>query len=364
MESILFQPFHYKNLHLKNRVVMSPMTRGFSPEGVPTDEVTAYYHRRAVGQVGLIISEGTLVERPSASNNPNYPNFYGESALQNWKKIIDAVHSADGKMAPQLWHQGIVKPMGKWLPPTPFEGPSGLVSKDEMGGVAMSEQDIQMTIQAFADAAQASKNLGFDTLEVHGAHGYLIDQFFWSELNKRKDDWGGSTLKQRSRFAVEVIKAIRKAVGPDYPIILRLSQWKQQDYNAKLAQTPIEMEEWLSPLVQAGVDIFHCSQRRFWEPEFAGSDLNFAGWAKKITGCPTITVGSVGLSGEFIAAFKGEGAQPSSLDRIHECLARGDFDLVGVGRALLADPYWVEKIKENKIKELKGFQKEDLNVLY
>jgi 2,4-dienoyl-CoA reductase-like NADH-dependent reductase (Old Yellow Enzyme family) len=123
------------------------------------------------------------------------------------------------------------------------------------------------------------------------------------------------------------------------------------------------MEAWLAPLVQAGVDIFHCSQRRFWEPEFAGSDLNFAGWAKKLTGKASITVGSVGLSGDFLAAFKGEASKPSSLDELLRRLDRGDFDLVAVGRALLADAAWARKIEQGRWSELRGFSKEALATL-
>jgi 2,4-dienoyl-CoA reductase-like NADH-dependent reductase (Old Yellow Enzyme family) len=120
------------------------------------------------------------------------------------------------------------------------------------------------------------------------------------------------------------------------------------------------MEAWLTPLVDAGVDILHCSQRRFWEPEFEENDLNFAGWAKKLTGKPTITVGSVGLSSDFFGAFAGESSQPTSLDELTRRLDRGDFDLVAVGRPLLSDPNWVAKIKAGKTGELKGFSKEAL----
>jgi 2,4-dienoyl-CoA reductase-like NADH-dependent reductase (Old Yellow Enzyme family) len=118
------------------------------------------------------------------------------------------------------------------------------------------------------------------------------------------------------------------------------------------------MAAWLEPLVDAGVDILHCSQRRFWEPEFDGSDLNFAGWAKKLTGKTTITVGSVGLTGEFFGAFAGESSQPASLDELNKRMDRGDFDLVAVGRPLLSDPNWVAKIKTGRTSELKGFSKE------
>ena len=125
----------------------------------------------------------------------------------------------------------------------------------------------------------------------------------------------------------------------------------------------MEMDAWLNPLVDAGVDILHCSQRRFWEAEFAGSDLNFAGWAKKITGAATITVGSVGLTGEFMAAFRGEASQPASLDELLRRMDRGDFDLVAVGRPLIADPEWLLKIKSGKTDELLGFSKEALMTL-
>ena len=129
----------------------------------------------------------------------------------------------------------------------------------------MTEHDIAETIRAFAQAAGEAKALGFDAVEIHGAHGYLIDQFFWHPTNQRTDRYGGQTLAERSRFATELIRAVRKAVGPDFPISLRISQWKLQDYAAKLATTPQEMEAWLVPLAEAGVDIFHCSQRRFWD---------------------------------------------------------------------------------------------------
>jgi 2,4-dienoyl-CoA reductase-like NADH-dependent reductase (Old Yellow Enzyme family) len=102
----LFQPLTIGGLHLPNRIVMAPMTRSFSPNGIPTEDVAQYYRRRAANAVGLIISEGTAIDRPAAKNDPNVPNFYGDG-LPAWKRVIDEVHSAHGKMAPQLWHVGI-----------------------------------------------------------------------------------------------------------------------------------------------------------------------------------------------------------------------------------------------------------------
>ena len=362
----LFSPFAHKSLKLKNRIVMAPMTRSHSPDGVPTAEVADYYRRRAAADVGLIVSEGTGVNRPASLNDPNVPRFHGQAELAGWQKVIDEVHSVGGVMAPQLWHVGAVKTRhDSWSPPGPYDSPSGLSRPGKQLGEGMADHEVADAISAFAQAAADAKRLGFEAVELHGAHGYLIDQFFWEGTNERDDPFGGPSLVERSQFAAEILKATREAVGPDYPIIIRISQWKQQDYEVRMAQTPAELQAWLGTLVDAGADILHCSQRRFWEPEFEGdgSDLNFAGWAKKLTGQPTITVGSVGLSGEFIAAFGGEGSEPAPLEELLRRLDRGDFDLVGVGRALLQDPLWATKVKEGRTTELQPFRREALATL-
>lgn len=357
---VLFKPFRIGSLDLPNRIVMAPMTRAFAAEGIPGEAQAAYYRRRAEGGVGLILSEGTVIDRPASRNDPGIPFFHGEPALDGWKQVIDAVHGAGGRMGPQLWHTGATKSfMTEWVPDAPVESPSGYDAPDVPRGEAMSEEAIADSVAAFARAAADAKRLGFDVVELHGAHGYLIDQFFWSGSNLRTDRYGGATIRERSRFAAEVVAAVREAVGPGYPLILRLSQWKQQDYAARLAETPDFMTDWLEPLVEAGVDVLHCSQRRFWEPEFPEIDgengLNFAGWAKKLTGATTISVGSVGLSGDFMAAFGGEGSSSVGLDRLVERMERDEFDLIAVGRALITDPDWVAKVRDGNAGELKGF---------
>ena len=357
---VLFRPFRIKSLELSNRIVMAPMTRGFAPGGIPGEPQAAYYRRRAEGGVGLILSEGTVIGRPASRNMAGIPLFHGEQALAGWQQVIDTVHAAGGKMGPQIWHTGSTVGSDGWEPDAPVESPSGLLAPGEPRGETMSEEAIADTIAAFGRAAADAKRLGFDTVEIHGAHGYLIDQFFWAGTNERADRWGGATIRERSRFAGEVVKAVREAVGPDFPVILRLSQWKQQDYAARLAETPELMADWLQPLVNAGVDVLHCSQRRFWEPEFPELDgekgLNFAGWAKKLTGAATISVGSVGLSGEFLAAFGGESSSTVGIENLIERMERDEFDLIAVGRALISNPDWVARIREGDATKVKGFE--------
>ena len=356
----LFQPQTIRGLELPNRIVMAPMTRNFSPGGVPGANVADYYRKRAEGETGLIVTEGTGIDRPEARNHPDIPEFHGEEPLAGWKAVVEAVHGAGGKIAPQLWHTGLVPPQNPAFPrPGEPEGPSGIDGRGGDFGHAMSEEDIADTIAAFASAAGHAAALGFDAVELHGAHGYLIDQFFWDAMNVRKDDWGGASLPERSRFAVETVRQVRAALPESMPLILRLSQWKQQDYTARLAATPDEMEAWLAPFVEAGADVLHCSQRRFWEPEFPDLDgekgLNFAGWAKKLTGAATISVGSVSLDGDFFGAFIGQGSETRDLAELERRMDAGEFDMIAVGRALIANPDWARLVREGRQGELKGF---------
>jgi 2,4-dienoyl-CoA reductase-like NADH-dependent reductase (Old Yellow Enzyme family) len=360
--SPLFRPFRLGQLDLPNRIVMAPMTRRQSPGGMPTEEVVRYYQRRTEGGVGLIITEGTTIDRKAASNDAKIPNFHDPASLEGWARVVAAVHAAGGSIAPQLWHQGVARAAGLGPhPEVPSEGPA----PSHEASRAMSDADIADTIEAFAKAAAAAKKIGFDAVELHGAHGYLIDQFLWSGTNPRTDGYGGDDVG-RTRFATDIVRAVRAAVGPGFPLIFRYSQWKLQDYGTRFAQTPAELERVLAPLSEAGVDIFHASTRRFWVPEFEGSDLNLAGWTKKITGKPTISVGSVGLAGgDFVEQLRGPslGAPVGSLDDLVRRMAADEFDLIAIGRALITDPIWAQKVREGRLDELLPFEKTQLAAL-
>ncbi len=365
----LFEPFDVKSLHLRNRFAMAPMTRMFSPDGVPTADVAEYYRRRAAGGVGLIITEGTYIPDPAAGPDTAVPRHYGEQSLAGWKAVVDAVHSEGGQIIPQLWHLGIGRGDKPELnPEVESVGPSGLGLDGAPAGRALTGSDLEALRDAWVTAALNAKATGFDGIELHGAHGYLLDQFFWERTNLRSDRYGGS-LEARVRFPAEVVAAIREAVGPDLAIVYRYSQWKSTDYNARIAATPDELARILAPLVEAGVDVLHPSTRRHWEPAFpelpgVDGELGLAGWTKKITGLPTITVGSVGLDKVFTTTFTGQGdSNVTRIDRLLEQHADGEFDLVAVGRALLADPEWVRKLREGRSDEHIPYRQEHQKTL-
>lgn len=376
----LLKPFSCKSLKLTNRVVMAPMTRSLSKNNIPGEDVAKYYRRRVEGGTGLIITEGTSVNHKAAQSYPDVPNFYGEGALNGWKRVVDEVHFAGGRIFPQLWHVGSVRQRTSKTT-SGVDNPSHECIHHRIPGYApsaiahpyvphgdipheMTKQDIAEVIQAFAQGAKDAKDLGFDGVEIHGAHGYLIDQFFWAHTNRRTDEYGGKTLAERTRFAVELIEAVRNAVGPDFPIDFRFSQWKLGDYSAKLANSPEELEAFLKPLSEAGVDIFHCSTRVFSNPEFPNSDLNLAGWTKKLINKPTITVGSVGIDTDFIKTFESDlKTHPATIENLTKRLEKGEFDLVAVGRALLGDAAWPNKITTQKFDSIIPFSKDALATL-
>ncbi|EFL40700.1 MULTISPECIES: NADH:flavin oxidoreductase [Streptomyces] len=361
---VLSRPVSLNGLTVPNRIAMAPMTRMFSPGGVPGEDVVSYYSRRAAAGVGLIVTEGTYVGHESAGLSDRVPRFHGAEQLAGWAKVAEAVHAAGGTIVPQLWHIGMVRKEGQApYPEAPAVGPSGLrMDGGEGAGKAMTQGDIDDVVAAFAQAAADAERIGFDGVELHGAHGYLIDQFLWSGTNRRTDAYGGDPVA-RARFAAEIVAAVRAAVSPGFPVLFRYSQWKQDAYDARLARTPQELEAILAPLAAAGVDAFHASTRRYWLPEFEDSDLNLAGWTKKLTGRPAITVGSVGLNGEFLKAFQGEGAELGSLDNLLDRMERDEFDLVAVGRALLQDPQWAAKVLAGRFDELAPYDAASLQTL-
>src|SRR5262252_7390559 len=359
----LFKPFAIGRLVLPNRIVMAPMTRNFSPGNLPDEHVAAYYRRRAEHGVGLIVTEGTVIDHPASTDSLRVPRFFGDAALAGWSRVAAAVHAAGGRIMPQIWHVGMRRAPGTGPHPDALSvGPSGISVSGDQTAPPLSTAEIAAIVDAYGRAAGNAQRLGFDGVEIHGAHGYLIDQFFWSFTNRRTDAYGGDVVA-RTKFGADAVRACRGAVSRDFPVVFRFSQWKGNHYDAKLVTTPHELERFLAPLVEAGADAFHCSTRRFWEPEFAESNLTLAGWTKKLTGKPTIAVGSVGLTSDFISWFGGTSTTTRGIDDLLARLDEGEFDLVAVGRALIADPAWAVKVRDGQASQIATFTRELLQTL-
>lgn len=361
-----FEPLALRSLQLRNRIAMAPMTRYFSPGHEPGDNVVEYYRKRAVGGVGLIITEGVGIDEDQSVDDPALPVLRGDGRIAAWRRVTDAVHGEGGAIVAQLWHQGALRdpkrserPDLPGLRPSGYWGTAGLVSvpQDYIDWAsaptdAITEEQIADVIASYAAAAANAIAAGFDGVEIHGAHGYLIDTFFWRDTNRRTDRWGGEPLA-RARFGVEVVRAVRAAIGEERPILFRFSQHKQQDYNARFAETPEELGVILGALSDAGADLFHSSVRRFNLPAFDGSNLNLAGWARKLTGKPSMTVGGIGLNNwmqETLGRIgdKTETLAVNNLAEVRELFDQGMFDMFAVGRALINDPNWVKRVRSGE----------------
>ena len=351
--SELFRPLTVRSMTIPNRFAMAPMTRQASPGGVPGPDVADYYARRAAGGVGLVVTEGIRLPDPAAGFPESVPTLAGDAALAGWRRVSRAVHAGGAVIAAQLWHQGAERDDSDGVVPV---SPSGVNGLGEPKGRDLSVRELARVADCYAQAALNAREVGFDAVEIHGAHGYLLDEFFWERTNLRTDGYGGS-LANRTRFPAEVVAAVREAVGPDFPIIFRFSQWKAMDYDASIAADPTELQELLAPLLDAGVDVFHPSTRRHYLPAFPDVDpvLSLAGWTKKVTGAPVIAVGSVGLETAHRGGKPGEVIAPAPVDAVIRQFEAGEFDVIAIGRALLADPAWVHRLRDDALDGFNGY---------
>lgn len=349
----LFSPTAIGRMRLRNRVAMAPMTRRFAgADRVPTDAMREYYARRARHGVGLIITEGTVTDATSAppKRKPDAPGFvpgiYSNEQVEGWKRVTGDVHEAGGAIAIQLWHTGR------------FGGeravaPSAWRSEDgEYDARAMTEDDLARTMEDFAASAANARSAGFDAVEIHGAHGYLLHSFLDPQINTRTDEFGGS-FENRMRYPLGILRAVRDGAGEGFPIIVRFSQWSVEDYGRTIFADAGEVSTFAMALKAAGADALHPSTRDATAPAFDGSDETLAAITKRATGLPTIAVGRVTTSQTFGNSKPLESTDPSPAI---ELIERGDADVLAVGRALIANADWCEKVRDGKWDELRAFE--------
>lgn len=216
---ILLTPFSKNGLSLKNHIVMSAMTRNFADTNHnPTDLMRAYYERRAANNIGLILTEGTIIH-PSGDGYPNVPHIYTDAQVESWKLITDAVHKHGSKIFCQLWHCGRISHPDYLNGSLPVSSsavrPEGNAPHMQIPMVtprALEHDEIPEIVAMFAEATKKALTAGFDGVEIHGGHGYIIDQFFDSRINQRTDEYGGS-VENRCRFGLEVTRAVLNVAG-------------------------------------------------------------------------------------------------------------------------------------------------------
>lgn len=270
----LFTPFRHRLLNLGNRFVVDTPTRVGGTESLPTEEMLSYYRSRADGGAGLLITGHCTI-----GNAPESTPFGNGRTLRAWKAICTGIHNTPARIAVLLWHGGADAQLS----------PSGIDPATlKHTGRAMSREQIRETAQAFGKAAATARTLGFDAVELQASEGSLIEQFLRRETNRRHDEYGGSPAA-RTRFATEVIHAVRKAVGSRFPILFRFAQYPTAHTGNRLADTPAQLNAILQPISEAGVSIFHCRSANHAAPEFPGSGLTLAGWVRLLTGKPTIS---------------------------------------------------------------------------
>ncbi|MBA4392400.1 MAG: NADH:flavin oxidoreductase, partial [Desulfobacca sp.] len=333
--SHILSPLSIKSLDLSNRVVMPPMgTNLGNGDGTVSPENLAYMKRRAQGQPGLIITEITGVH-PDGIVSPNQLGAFDDRFIPGLKKLVSVVHEAGTRVAMQIHHAGresfFLLHQGKAM------GPSAIPSiVFRMTPREMTLADIQKCITAFGAAAARAQEAGFDAVEIHCAHGYLLTQFLSTLSNRRTDEYGGSTLKERSRFVIEVIEEVRRRVGSGFPISLRIST----EESIRGGYTADDMQTLLPDMVRAGADLIHASFGTHGSPAGitqapAEYGPGFNAWlARKVKDAVDVPVIAVGRF-----------TDPAQAD---EVIGRGEADLVAFGRQFLADPDFLIKAKAGR----------------
>lgn len=333
----LFEPLRLQALTLPNRCVVAPMTRiSATAEGRPTERMTRYYERFARGGFGLIVTEGVYTDQAHAQGYPGQPGLSDAAQARAWQPVVRRVHDAGGRIFAQLMHAGALSQANRFRDAT--VGPSAIRPRGAQmpiyGGEgayrvprAMTEAGIGQAIDGFASAARlACEVAGFDGVEIHGANGYLLDQFLTDYSNRRNDAWGGD-LERRIRLHVEVARAVRAAVGDDVPVGIRISQSKVNDFAHRWAEGADGAATVFARLAAAGLDYVHITEFEAWRPAFGDAGPSLVAHARRAAPGLTI-IANGGLHDPARAAqLLDEGA-----------------DLVAIGRGALANPDWPQRV--------------------
>lgn len=349
----LFDTVKLGNTTLDNRMGVAPMTRtSATPEGLATDQMVSYYTKFARGGFGVIITEGIYPDGKYGQGYYNQPGLINNEQMQAWKKVTDSVHQAGGKIFAQLMHAGALSQGNRFV--TDTIGPSVVQPKGEQMKIyagkglfplpkEATNSDITDVINGFVNAAKHAKEAGFDGVEIHGANGYILDQFLTDYVNQRTDEYGGST-ENRVRLLVEAVKAVREAVGKDYTLGIRISQGKINDFHHKWAGKGKDAEIIFGQLGSSGIDYIHVTEYEAWQPAFPEGEgtsaldsafddqgATLAALAKRYGKVPVIANGNL-----------------HDPIQANELIEKGEADVITIGRGALANGDWVNKVKNGE----------------
>ncbi len=338
-DTVLFEATNLGPLNLSNRLAVAPMTRvSANDDGTANHSMQSYYRDFAAGGFGLIITEALYTDQAYSQCYRQQPGMSSYAQAESWRETVQAVHQQGSAIIAQLAHGGAisqfnqyanntvapsaVKPLGQQMPFYYGEGDYAVPTE-------MSEQDIKDAIQGFADAALLAESAGFDGIEIHGANGYLLDQFLTTYTNQRQDQYGGS-LSNRLRIHREVIHAIREVVRADFLVGIRFSQTKVNDTEYSWPEGEAAAKEIFSLMAECEVDFIHTTELTLDKPAFENS-VSLAALAKKYSGLPVIANGGV-----------------SEVSQTDSTLREESADVIALGKIALSNPDWPNAVRSGK----------------
>tara|TARA_A100001037_G_scaffold306564_1_gene352733 strand:- start:2839 stop:3957 length:1119 start_codon:yes stop_codon:yes gene_type:complete len=332
---ILFSKGSIESVELKNRTIVSPMTRTSAKEnGIVTNQMAEYYSEFARGGWGLIIAEATYIDEKYSQGYNNQPGISNEAQMESWRKVVDLVHAEGVPIFLQIFHAGAVNQGNSWvdgsLAPSPIQPKGEQISRYNGEGFFQIPREIRIEeideiIESYASATKRAHEVGFDGVEVHGANGYLMDQFLTTYTNKRNDAYGGG-IENRFKFHIDVMNAVRKAVPNHFPVGVRISQTKVNDREYSWPGGVQDAEFIFSSLGKIENLFIDVCAHLGCAPVF-GSGKSLAGLAKEFSGSTVIANGKLD--------------NPEEAERV---LNLGEGDFVAIAKGALADPEWPHKI--------------------
>jgi 2,4-dienoyl-CoA reductase-like NADH-dependent reductase (Old Yellow Enzyme family) len=348
-EDHLFSPFQLKNFTLKNRIGVAPMTRMSSPgESIPRQDVLDFLVRRAKNGAALVYTEAIVTDNESAQGYPGQARLLTQQQIDAWKPVVEAIRKEGAVSIMQMFHCGRmawreVNPANRVIAPSPLapKQTNPLTGAPYPIPDAMTKADIDHVIMGFAETARGAVEAGFDGIEVHGAHGYLVNQFLSAYSNQRTDEYGG-TVENRYRLAHEVVRAVREVVPADRLLTFRVSNWGIADTEVSLFENEAEYSEIVKRLSKEPIDAISVSTYSYSEMAF-GTDKNMAQISRRATDLPIMICGKIH-------------------DRASAEDALRDADIVLSAKSILLNPDWVEDVRAGKV--MPPYGSDEANVAY